>query len=319
MAENAIRKVIIIGSGPAGLTAAIYTGRAALEPLVIEGGGSGPQGNLPGGQLMWTTEVENFPGFENGIAGPELMATMRKQAQRFEVDFLTEDVTRVDFSKRPFTIWVGKIEYRAETVIISTGAKSVMLGLPRENEMIGHGLSTCATCDGFFFTGKEIGVVGGGDAAMEEAVFLTKFATKVYVFVRGNHLRASQIMQDRAKENEKVEIHWNTEVKELIGSPELTAVKLHNNHSDEASEMPLQGLFYSIGHRPNTELFTDQLNLLESGYIKTHAGTMTNIEGIFAAGDVQDHEYRQAITSAGSGCMAAIDAERWLASHSLHD
>lgn len=312
-----IRKLIIIGSGPAGLTAAIYAGRAALKPLVIEGGGSGPQGNLPGGQLMWTTEVENYPGFEKGILGPELMSTMRKQAQRFETEFLTEDVTKVDFSKRPFGVWVGEKKFEAEAIIISTGAKSVMLRLPDEDAMIGHGLSTCATCDGFFFTGKEIGVVGGGDAALEEAMFLTKFATKVNLFVRGNHLRASQIMQDRVKENKNIEIHWNTEVKELLGRPELTGVKLHNNHTNEFTEMPLQGLFYSIGHRPNTELFKDQINLLESGYIKTHHGTTTNVEGVFAAGDVQDHEYRQAITSAGSGCMAAIDAERWLASHHL--
>ena len=312
-----IRKLIIIGSGPAGLTAAIYAGRANLKPLVIEGGGSGPQGNLPGGQLMWTTEVENYPGFVDGIMGPELMATMRKQAQRFDTEFITEDVTKVDFSKRPFKVWVGQKEYLAESIIISTGAKSIMLGLDREDELIGHGLSTCATCDGFFFTGKEIGVVGGGDAAMEEAVFLTKFATKVNVFVRGNTLRASQIMQERAKQNDKIEFHWNTEVKELIGKPELTSVKLHNNHTNETSEMPLQGLFYSIGHRPNTELFKDQIDMLESGYIRTHADVATNVEGVFAAGDVQDHEYRQAITSAGSGCMAAISAERWLAAHPL--
>lgn len=311
------RKLIIIGSGPSGLTAAIYAARANLKPLVIEGGGSGPQGNLPGGQLMWTTEVENFPGFENGILGPELMSTMRKQAARFDTEFLTEDVTKVDFSKRPFKIWVGQKEFLADAVIISTGAKSVMLGLDREDAMIGHGLSTCATCDGFFFTGKEIGVVGGGDAAVEEAMFLTKFATKVNIFVRGNHLRASQIMQDRAKDNKQIEIHWNTEVKELLGDKELEGVKLHNNHTDQLSEFPLQGLFYSIGHKPNTQLFAGQIELLESGYIKTHHHTYTSIEGVFAAGDVQDHEYRQAITSAGSGCMAAIDAERWLAAH--HD
>lgn len=309
------RKLIIIGSGPSGLTAAIYAARANLKPLVIEGGGSGPQGNLPGGQLMWTTEVENFPGFENGILGPELMSTMRKQAARFDTEFLTEDVTRVDFSKRPFRLWVGKKEFEAEAVIISTGAKSIMLGLDREDAMIGHGLSTCATCDGFFFTGKEIGVVGGGDAAVEEAMFLTKFATKVNLFVRGNHMRASQIMQDRVKQNDKVEIHWNTEVKELLGDKELEGVKLHNNHADKTTEFPLQGLFYSIGHKPNTDLFVDQVELLESGYIKTHHHTYTSVDGVFAAGDVQDHEYRQAITSAGSGCMAAIDAERWLASH----
>jgi len=315
--EATTRQVIIIGSGPAGLTAAIYTARANLKPLVIEGGGSGPQGNLPGGQLMWTTVIENYPGFEEGILGPELMSTMRKQAQRFGTDFITEDVTKVDFSERPFKVWIGEKKYLAESIIISTGARSVMLGLDREDQMVGHGLSTCATCDGFFFTDKEIAVVGGGDAAMEEAVFLTKFATKVHVFVRGNHLRASQIMQDRAKDNDKIEIHWNTEVKELIGSPELTGVKLHNNHTDEISQMPLQGLFYSIGHRPNTELFKDQITLLESGYIKTHHDTMTSVEGVFAAGDVQDHEYRQAITSAGSGCMAAIDAQRWLSAQ--HD
>lgn len=312
-----IRKLIIIGSGPAGLTAAIYAGRASLKPLVIEGGGSGPQGNLPGGQLMWTTEVENYPGFVNGIMGPELMATMRKQAQRFDTEFITEDVTRVDFSKRPFKVWVGQKEFKAESIIISTGAKSLMLGLDREDQLIGHGLSTCATCDGFFFTGKEVGVVGGGDAALEEAMFLTKFATKVNLFVRGNQMRASQIMQDRAKANKKIEIHWNTEVKALLGESELTAVTLHNNHTDERSDFALQGLFYSIGHKPNTDLFVDQIELLQGGYIKTHHHTYTSVEGVFAAGDVQDHEYRQAITSAGSGCMAAIDAERWLAAH--HD
>jgi len=309
------RQLIIIGSGPSGLTAAIYAARANLKPLVIEGGGSGPQGNLPGGQLMWTTEVENFPGFEHGILGPELMSIMRKQAARFGTEFLTEDVTRVDFSKRPFTMWVGNKEFKSESVVISTGAKSVMLGLDREDAMIGHGLSTCATCDGFFFTGKEIAVVGGGDAALEEAIFLTKFATKVNIFVRGNRLRASQIMQERARQNAKIEVHWNTEVKELLGDKELEAITLHNTHTDVKSRFELQGLFYSIGHKPNTELFKDQIELLNSGYIKTHHGTATSVEGVFAAGDVQDHEYRQAITSAGSGCMAAIDAERWLASH----
>lgn len=316
MAQH-VRELIIIGSGPAGLTAAIYAGRADLKPLVIEGGGSGPQGNLPGGQLMWTTEVENFPGFEDGIMGPELMSVMRKQAARFEAEYITEDVTSVDFTKRPFTVSVGNRHYQAKSIIISTGARSIMLGLPHEEALIGHGLSTCATCDGFFFTGKEIGVVGGGDAAMEEAVFLTKFATKVHVFVRSNSLRASVIMQQRAQANDKIEFHWNTEVKALQGEKDLIGVTLHNNHTNETSDMPLEGLFYSIGHRPNTDLFVNQLELDSHGYIHTHHDVATSVEGVFAAGDVQDREYRQAVTSAGSGCMAAISAERWLAAH--HD
>lgn len=307
-----VRDVIIIGSGPAGLTAAIYTARASLAPLVIEGEISST-GDQPGGQLMLTTEVENFPGFEHGIQGPDLMTTMRAQAARFGAEYITEKVTKVDFSQRPFGVWVGDQEYRAKAVIVSTGARSLMLGLDAEQRLIGHGLSTCATCDGFFFRGKEIAVVGGGDSAMEEAIFLTKFASKVTVIHRRDHLRASKIMQERALANEKIEFRWNSQVVDLIGENALEAAVVEDTVTGERATLPFAGLFVAIGHAPNTDLFKGQLELDGNGYLQTVPGrSLTNVEGIFGCGDVQDHTYRQAITAAGSGCMAAIDAERWL-------
>jgi thioredoxin reductase (NADPH) len=307
-----VRDVIIIGSGPAGLTAAIYTARASLAPLVIEGEPSSTS-DQPGGQLMLTTEVENFPGFPEGIMGPELMMRFREQAGRFGAEFLTEKVSRVDFSSRPFRVWVRDTEYKAKSIIVSTGAQSLMLDLPRENDLIGHGVSTCATCDGFFFRGQDIAVVGGGDSAIEEASFLTKFANKVYLIVRRDQLRASRIMQDRAKNNEKIEILWNTRVTELHGDAKLESVTLADTVTGDTRPLGVTGLFIAIGHRPNTDVFSGVLDMEESGYLLTRQGsTYTNIDGVFACGDVQDHTYRQAITAAGSGCMAAIDCERWL-------
>ena len=313
-----IHDVIIIGSGPAGLTAAIYTARASLAPLVIEGEISST-GDQPGGQLMLTTEVENFPGFEHGIQGPELMSTMRAQAERFGAKFVTEKATRVDFSARPFRVWVGDTEYRGKTVVVSTGARSLMLGLEAEQRLIGHGLSTCATCDGFFFRGKEIAVVGGGDSAMEEATFLTKFASKVTVIHRRDHLRASKIMQDRAFANEKIEFRWNSQVVDLVGEQSLEGVVVEDTVTGERATLPMAGLFVAIGHSPNTGLFSGNLDLDENGYLVTTPGrSLTSVEGVFGCGDVQDSIYRQAITAAGSGCMAAIDAERWLESQGHH-
>jgi thioredoxin reductase (NADPH) len=307
-----IRNVIVIGSGPAGLTAAIYTARANLAPLVIEGEPSSTS-DQPGGQLMLTTEVENFPGFPEGIMGPELMANFRAQAERFGAEFLTEKVTRVDFSERPFRVWVRDTEHRAHSIIVSTGAQSLMLGLEEENRLIGHGLSTCATCDGFFFRGHEIAVVGGGDSAIEEATFLTKFAEKVTIIHRRDSLRASKIMQDRAFANPKIEFLWNHTVSSLQGEESLTGITVRHVETGETTELPVTGLFVAIGHRPNTDLFTGILDMEDNGYLITKPGsTYTNVEGVFACGDVQDHTYRQAITAAGSGCMAAIDAERWL-------
>jgi thioredoxin reductase (NADPH) len=307
-----VRDVIIIGSGPAGLTAAIYAARASLAPLMIEGELSST-GDQPGGQLMLTTEVENFPGFEHGIQGPELMMTMRAQAARFGTEFITEKATKVDFSSRPFRVWVGETEHRSKSVIVSTGARSLMLGLAAEQRLIGHGLSTCATCDGFFFRGKEIAVVGGGDSAMEEAIFLTKFASKVTVIHRRDHLRASKIMQDRAMANEKIEFRWNSQVVDLLGESQLESVVVSDTVTGEQATLPMAGIFVAIGHVPNTDLFTDQMPLDENGYLLTTPGrSITAVEGVFGCGDVQDHIYRQAITAAGSGCMAAIDAERWL-------
>ena len=305
-------KVLIIGSGPAGLTAAIYTARAGLLPLVIEGEPSSTS-DQPGGQLMLTTEVENFPGFPEGIMGPELMMRCREQAARFGAQFITEKVTRVDFSSRPFRAWVRDTEYTADSVIVSTGAQSLMLGLPEESRLIGHGLSTCATCDGFFFRGQEIAVVGGGDSALEEAQFLTKFASKVHLIVRRDVLRASKIMQDRAFQNEKISIIWNSTVSKIHGDDKVSGVQLTDTQTGATSELGVTGLFIAIGHRPNTDLFTGILDMEDSGYLVTRPGsTYTNIDGVFACGDVQDHTYRQAITAAGSGCMAAIDCERWL-------
>ena len=308
-------KVVIIGSGPAGLTAAIYTARASLSPLVIEGEPSSTT-DQPGGQLMLTTEIENFPGFPEGIMGPELMGNFRAQAERFGASFITEKVTRVDFAARPFRLWIRETEYTADAVIVATGAQSLMLDLPREGELIGHGVSTCATCDGFFFRGHEIAVVGGGDSAIEEAGFLTKFATKVHLIVRRDQLRASRIMQQRAFDNPKIEIHWNSRVSELHGTDSLQGVTITDTVDGSTRPLDVTGLFIAIGHKPNTGLFTNVLDMEDSGYLLTREGsTYTNIDGVFAAGDVQDHVYRQAITAAGSGCMAALDAERWLEHH----
>jgi thioredoxin reductase (NADPH) len=312
---STVRNVIVIGSGPAGLTAAIYTARANLAPLVIEGEPSSTS-DQPGGQLMLTTEVENFPGFPDGIMGPELMANFRSQAERFGAEFLTEKVTRIDFSERPFKVWVRDHEYQAESIIVSTGAQSLMLGLEEEGRLIGHGLSTCATCDGFFFRGHQIAVVGGGDSAIEEASFLTKFAEKVTIIHRRDSLRASKIMQDRAFANPKIEFLWNHTVTALHGEEAVSGISVRHVETGETSELGVTGVFVAIGHRPNTDLFKGVLDMEDNGYLVTQPGsTYTNIDGVFACGDVQDHTYRQAITAAGSGCMAAIDAERWLEAH----
>jgi len=306
------RNVIIIGSGPAGLTAAVYTARANLAPLVIEGEPSSTS-DQPGGQLMLTTDVENYPGFPEGVLGPDLMVRFRDQAERFGAEYLTAKVTAVDFAARPFTVWVGDDQYQADAIIVSTGAQSLMLGLEAEGRLIGHGLSTCATCDGFFFRGQEIGVVGGGDSALEEALFLTKFASKVTIIHRRDTLRASKIMQERAFANERIEFLWDSVVTGLLGEEALTGVEVENVLTGARSTLPVTGLFVAIGHRPNTDLFKGVLEMEDNGYLITQPGsTATNVEGVFACGDVQDHTYRQAITAAGSGCMAAIDVERWL-------
>jgi thioredoxin reductase (NADPH) len=307
--------LLIIGSGPAGLTAAIYAARASLKPLIIEGEPSSTS-DQPGGQLMLTTEVENFPGFPEGIMGPELMMRCREQAARFGAEFLTEKVTKVDFSQRPFRVWVRDTEFTADSIIVSTGAQSLMLGLEEEKRLIGHGLSTCATCDGFFFRNQHIIVVGGGDSALEEAQFLTKFASKVTLVVRRDALRASKIMQDRAMANDKIEFLWNAQVTKVLGQEKVEGVEVTDTVNGQVSTLPVTGVFVAIGHRPNTDLFKGILDMADSGYLTTRAGsTYTNIPGVFACGDVQDHIYRQAITAAGSGCMAAIDCERWLESH----
>ncbi len=316
MSTSAVRDVIIVGSGPAGLTAAIYTSRASLQPLVIEGEISST-GDQPGGQLMLTTEVENFPGFEHGIQGPELMMTMRAQAARFGAEFLTAKVTSVNLDARPFVVHVGEDTYEANSVIVSTGARALMLGVEAETRLLGHGLSTCATCDGFFFRGQEIAVVGGGDSAMEEAMFLTKFASKVTVVHRRGSLRASKIMADRAMANPKIEFAWNSQVVDLLGDAKLEAAVLVDTLTGEQRTLAVTGLFVAIGHVPNTDLFKGQLTMDDAGYLLTEGkSSRTNIEGVFACGDVQDHIYRQAITAAGSGCAAAIDTERYL--ESLH-
>jgi thioredoxin reductase (NADPH) len=312
--------VVIIGSGPAGLTAAIYAARASLAPLVLEGEPSST-GDQPGGQLMLTTEVENYPGFPDGIMGPELMINFRAQAARFGAKYETVKASRVDFSERPFKIWVGdpnadEPTYRAKTVIVSTGAEALMLGLPNETKLTGHGVSTCATCDGFFFRDQDIAVVGGGDSAIEEATFLTKFASSVTIIHRRDELRASQIMQDRAFANDKIKFLWNSEVKGLVGEQQLQGLIVENNQSGEQTEIPFTGMFVAIGHRPNTDLFKGQLDMKDNGYLITQGvSTRTNVEGVFACGDVIDDYYRQAITAAGSGCKAAIDSERWLEEH----
>ena len=312
-------EVVIIGSGPAGLTAAIYAARADLAPLVIEGEPSSTS-DQPGGQLMLTTDVENYPGFPDGIMGPQLMADMRSQATRFGAELVTLKVSRVNFSVNPFAMWIGDPAaplptYTADSVIVSTGARSVMLGLEAEQRLIGHGLSTCATCDGFFFRDQEIAVVGGGDSALEEAGFLTKFASKVTLVHRRDALRASKIMQQRAFDNPKIEFAWNTAVVDVVGDTKVEALALRDTVSGEERSLPVSGVFIAIGHRPNTDLFVGQLDMDDAGYLITGSDrSTTNIEGVFACGDVQDHTYRQAITAAGSGCMAAIDAERWLES-----
>ncbi|MDH4152434.1 MAG: thioredoxin-disulfide reductase [Nitrospira sp.] len=301
-----MRDVTIIGSGPAGLTAAIYTARANLSPLLIEGWQSG-------GQLTTTTEVENYPGFAKGIMGPELMKEMRAQAERFGTEFLTGDVSAVNFRNNPLTLTIdGERTVASQTVIIATGASAIPIGVPNEKRLIGHGVSTCATCDGFFFRGKDLVVVGGGDSAMEEATFLTKFATKVFIVHRRDKLRASKIMQDRAMKNEKITFVWNSVVEDVLGQEVVTGVRLKNTVTGKTAELACAGVFIAIGHRPNTALFTGQIDMDEKGYIRTLTGTSTNVRGVFAAGDVQDSTYRQAVTAAGSGCMAAIDAERFL-------
>jgi len=303
-----MHKVVIIGSGPAGLTAAIYTARANLTPLLIEGWQAG-------GQLTTTTEVENYPGFAKGIMGPELMKEMRAQAERFGTVFKTGDVTAVDLKTRPFTVAVDSEEtLEAQTLIIATGASPITLGLPNEKRLWGHGVSSCATCDGFFFKGKELVVVGGGDSAMEEAIFLTKFATKVSVVHRRDKLRASKIMQDRAMKNEKITFVWNSVVEDVLGQDVVTGVRIRNVITGKVWDLPCAGFFLAIGHRPNTALFSSQLKTDSSGYVITNHGTATSVPGVFAAGDVQDAHYRQAVTAAGTGCMAAIDAERFLES-----
>jgi len=312
------RKVVIVGSGPAGLTAAIYAARAQLEPLVIEGEPSS-NSDQPGGQLMLTTEVENYPGFVDGVMGPELMGIMRNQAIRFGAELRTAKVSRLDLSSpSPFPVWVGDPEaaeptVEADALIIATGARSLMLGCPNEERLLGYGVSTCATCDGFFFRENHIAVAGGGDSALEEALFLTRFASKVTVIHRRSELRASKIMQERAFKNPKIEFLWDSVIVDVLGDTKVSGVKVKHTKSSETFELPVTGLFVAIGHEPNSALLKGQLDLEENGYVRTVGrSSRTSVDGVFACGDVQDHIYRQAITSAGSGCMAAIDAEHWL-------
>ena len=302
------RKVIIIGSGPAGLTAAVYAARANLEPLVFEG-------SQPGGQLTITTDVENYPGFPDGIMGPELMDLFRKQAQRFGAECHFKHVSKVDFNQRPYKVWVGDEEYTTATVIIATGATARLLGLESESKFMGHGVSACATCDGFFFKDKKVFVVGGGDSAMEEATFLTKFASEVWIIHRRDELRASKIMQQRAFDNPKINFHWNSTIVEIHGTVDsgVTGVTMLNTNTEESHEDACDGVFMAIGHLPNTNLFADSLELDKKNYIVTkNSSTATDLPGVFACGDVMDSYYRQAVTAAGTGCMAAIDAERFL-------
>jgi thioredoxin reductase (NADPH) len=307
-----VRDLIIIGGGPAGYTAALYAARANLHPLVIEGFNWG-------GQLMITSDVENYPGYPNGVLGPEMMADFRRQAERFGADFVTDDVTRVDFSERPFRVWVDKEEHLSQAVIVATGASARWLGLPGEQRLQGRGVSACATCDGAFFRDKELVVVGGGDSAMEEATFLTRYASKVTIVHRRSEFRASPIMVDRARANPKIEFATNTVVEDVLGETTVEGVRLRDTRSGEMRELPVDGFFVAIGHDPNTTLFLEQLDHDDAGYLVTKPGsTATNVAGVFAAGDVQDHTYRQAITAAGSGCMAALDTERFLAAEEGH-
>ena len=303
-------KVVIVGSGPAGLTAAIYAARANLEPIVLAG-------SAPGGQLMITSDVENYPGFPMGIQGPELMAAFREQAERFGSHIVDVDIDRVDFSSRPFRLWARGVEYKGEAVIVATGASALWLGLESETRLRGRGVSACATCDGFFFRDKEIAVVGGGDTAIEEATFLTRFASKVHLLHRRDQFRASKIMLDRAIANPKIEIHPNTAVDEVLGSAKVSGLRLRDTVSGEAREVPMEGLFIAIGYRPNTEVFRDWLEVDAKGYLVVRDQTGSRIDGVFIAGDVHDHRYRQAVTAAGDGCRAAIDAERWLESQGI--
>jgi thioredoxin reductase (NADPH) len=313
MNENDVRKVIIIGGGPAGYTAALYAARANLAPLVIEG-------FAWGGQLMITSDVENYPGYPDGVLGPEMMAEFRRQAERFGAEFITDDVTGADFSERPLSIFVGDGEYRAETVIVATGATARQLGLESERSLQGRGVSYCAVCDAAFWRDANVVVVGGGDSAMEEGIFLTKFARKVTIVHRRDEFRASPIMLDRARANDKIEFVTNAVVDEVLGEDKMTGVRLHSTVSDETWELEADALFVAIGHDPTTKLFLDQLDHDEAGYLITEPGsTRTNVPGVFAAGDVQDHVYRQAVTAAGSGCMAALDAERFLAALEGHE
>ncbi len=301
-----VENVIIIGSGPAGLTSAIYSSRALLKPFMIEG-------EEVGGQLMTTTDVENFPGFAHGIMGPELMSVMKQQAERFGTRFLSRNVTKVDLSSRPFKVWVGDDLYQARSLIISTGASAKYLGLESERKLLGRGVSACATCDGAFFKNQEVVIVGGGDTAMEEATFLTRFASKVYIVHRRDSFRASKIMVDKAMANPKIEVIWNSGIEQINGDKTVESVTLKNYVTGEVTDKKVQGVFIAIGHKPNTDLFKGQLEMNDVGYLTTKAhSTYTSVEGVFAAGDVADHVYRQAITAAGTGCMAAIDCERWL-------
>jgi thioredoxin reductase (NADPH) len=312
MSED-VRDVIVIGGGPAGYTAALYAARANLRPLVIEGFNWG-------GQLMVTSDVENYPGYADGVMGPEMMADFRRQAERFGADFVTDDVTKVDFGERPFRVWVENTEYTARAVIVATGASARWLGLPGEKRLQGRGVSACATCDGAFFRDKELVVVGGGDSAMEEATFLTRYASKVTLVHRRDEFRASQIMLDRARANPKVAFITNAVVEDVLGDTTVEGVRLRDTRSGATSDLRVDGFFVAIGHDPNTALFLDQLDHDETGYLVTKPGsTETNITGVFAAGDVQDHVYRQAVTAAGSGCMAALDAERFLAAEEGHE